>query len=371
MQELGPRELLEDVHRKGLCVGCGACVDLCPYFKSYKGRIAMLFPCHRTSGRCYAYCPKTEVDLDLLARRLWDTSYDGEPMGHFVKIMTTRAGEKGPKGSFQAGGTVSSLISFALEEGVLDSAVLTGREGMVPVPRLVTRSEAVAGCASSKYTAAPTLSALHRAVREGYSRIGVVATPCQTTAIAKMRIHSARGEDLSSRVGLVVGLFCTWALDTRGLVKLLSERVDAAAVGKMDIPPPPAEMMVIETGKGDLEIGLGDIRPLVPEGCRFCPDMTAEWADVSVGVLEEDPRRNTLVIRTKRGMEIVERALKSGWLSGRDISEGARSHLALAAANKRKRALQRAREQGTLNTTGDARSCLRLNAGTVNRILAE
>ena len=51
MQELGPRELMQDVHQRNLCVGCGACVDLCPYFKSHRGRIAMLFPCARTAGR--------------------------------------------------------------------------------------------------------------------------------------------------------------------------------------------------------------------------------------------------------------------------------------------------------------------------------
>ena len=34
MQVYGPCELIEDVLKKELCVGCGACVDLCPYFKN-------------------------------------------------------------------------------------------------------------------------------------------------------------------------------------------------------------------------------------------------------------------------------------------------------------------------------------------------
>ncbi len=362
---------MQDVHQRNLCVGCGACVDLCPYFKSHRGKIAMLFPCNRAAGRCYAYCPKTEVDLDLLARRFWGRPYDGDPLGHSLKIMTTWAGEKAPRGPFQAGGTVSSLIGFALEEGLVDAAVLTGRQGLIPAPRLATRPEEVAACASSKYTAAPTLSAFHRAVREGRSKLAVVGTPCQATSLAKMRVYPVE-DQRPPDPALIVGLFCTWAVDTRGLIDLLSERLGTDSIRKMDIPPPPAEKMVVETGRERVEIPLGEVRPLVPEGCRFCPDMTAEWADLSVGVLEEDPHRNTLVIRTERGMELVEKALKRGWLSAWPVSQEAMSHLAFAAANKRKRALQRAREQGLLNSDcKNSRGCLRLDAATVNRILQD
>ena len=42
---------------------------------------------------------------------------------------------------------------FFIEQGILDAAVLTDREGLIPVPRLVTRSEEVAACASSSWQA--------------------------------------------------------------------------------------------------------------------------------------------------------------------------------------------------------------------------
>jgi coenzyme F420 hydrogenase subunit beta len=80
MQALGPKELLEDVIQKNLCVGCGACIDLCPYFKTHIGRTTMLFPCDLPTGRCYAFCPKAEVDLDALARQCWGKPYDADPI---------------------------------------------------------------------------------------------------------------------------------------------------------------------------------------------------------------------------------------------------------------------------------------------------
>ena len=69
-QVYGSVELLEDVHKRDLCIGCGACVDLCPYFKNYRGKTSQLFPCSLEQGRCFAYCPKVEVDLNKLSQNM-------------------------------------------------------------------------------------------------------------------------------------------------------------------------------------------------------------------------------------------------------------------------------------------------------------
>jgi coenzyme F420 hydrogenase subunit beta len=372
MQTYGPRELMIDVYGRDLCVGCGACVDLCPYFKTYKGKTVQLFPCDLPAGQCYAYCPKAEVDLDILAHEYWEGPYEGNALGHTLEIMTARAGERAPRGAFQAGGTVSSLIAFALQAGLIEAAVLTDQEGLIPVPRMITRAEDVVTCASSKYTAAPTLSALNRALRHGYRRLGVVATPCQATALAQMRTNPFDREDFRDPVGLVVGLFCTWAVDTQGLISLLSKQLTPRGIRKMDIPPPPAEILVVETEKGRVEIPLGDIRPLVPQGCLICPDMTAEWADVSVGVLEGEPHWNTLIVRTQRGKKFVREAEAEGWLRTGKMPDENRDHLSFAAAGKKSRALRRALEEGLVNTPeGNGRSSLRINTEALKRMTGE
>jgi coenzyme F420 hydrogenase subunit beta len=309
------------------------------------------------------------VDLDILADEYWGGPYEGNALGHALEIVTARAGDMAPKGAFQAGGTVSSLISFALRTGLIEAAVLTDQEGLIPFPRIINRAEDVVTCASSKYTVAPTLSALNRALRNGYSRLGVVATPCQATALAQIRINPLDREDFRDPVGLLVGLFCTWAVDTRGLISLLSKRLDPRGILKMDIPPPPAEIMVIETEEGRLEIPLGDVRPLIPKGCLICPDMTAEWADVSVGVLEGEPHWNTLIVRTQRGKDLVREAEADGWLVTGKIPDENRDHLSFAAAGKKSRALRRALEQGLVNTPErNGRSSLRINAEALQRI---
>lgn len=371
MKIFGANQLVEDVHDRGLCIGCGACVNLCPYFKNYRGKTAMLFPCTLSSGRCYASCPKAELDLDELSAIYFQKPYDGSPLGSHREVFIARAGSAAAKGEYQAGGTVSALMAFALKKGLIDAAVLTGREGMVPVPRLVTDPEEVKGCATSKYMAAPTLAGLNQGVREGFRRMGVVATPCQVMSVAKMRSNQLNKEDFEDPVALVVGLFCTWALDARALTDFLSQKLDVAKIRKMDVPPPPSEVFIVETEDGKLEIPLDEIRALVPDACQVCPDMTSEWADVSVGVLEGAPDWNTLIVRTEKGEQLVRDASEAGYLTLDKIAAENLDHLCFAASNKKKRALTRARDEGLLNSSEEGkRAVLRVPEETVSKIIS-
>jgi len=368
----GQEELQREVLNRNLCTGCGACIDLCPYFKSYKGRTAILFPCTLTQGRCFAYCPKLEVDLDDLSRKFFGRPYNGDPLGSYQTIMISRAGKKIERAGFQAGGSVSALIYFSLKKGYLDGAVLTDREGFLPVPRFVANPEDVFTCVSSKYCAAPTLSALNQGVRDGFKQIGIVATPCQVLAAALMRSNPLEDEGFSDPTSLVIGLFCTWALDFRGFEEFISKRLDITRIAKIDIPPPPADKMEIYIREGEtMEIPLDEVRELVPEGCSYCIDMTAEFSDISIGVLEGSPDMNTLIVKTARGQRIVDEARKEGYLIVSDIPKENLEHLQWAAGNKKRRALTKAKQEKLVNTLEKNKAaCLRLDTATLERITA-
>jgi coenzyme F420 hydrogenase subunit beta len=370
MNVFGPEALLKDVLEKNLCVGCGACVDLCPYFKNYRGKTAMLFPCDMPRGRCHAYCPKTEVDFDALSHRMWGKPYAGEPLGFYRRAIAAKAGKRAPRGPFQAGGAVSAIMAFALTADMIDAAVLTDRKGLVPFADLATRPDEVLRFAASKYTAAPTIAALNRGIAKGFTRMGVVGTPCQITAVTQLRSNPLELPDFKDPVNLTVGLFCNWSLDTRKLIALLSDRVDPGKILKMDIPPPPADILKIETEDGRIEIPLDDVRAMIPEGCRICPDMTSEWADISVGNLEGEPGWNTVLIRTEKGETLIENAVTQEWLVAKEMPKENLEHLILAAGTKKKRALSTARAAGLLNNPEDgACSAIRIGADVVKKII--
>ncbi|MBW2367753.1 MAG: Coenzyme F420 hydrogenase/dehydrogenase, beta subunit C-terminal domain, partial [Deltaproteobacteria bacterium] len=309
MQIYGSNELVSKVQKQGLCIGCGACVELCPYFKNHKGQTAMVFPCTLPQGLCFAHCPKIEVDFDELSQRVWGKPYDGSPMGNYLKVQASQAGEKMGQGNYQGGGTVSALLIFAMQEGIIDAAVLTDHEKLNPIARLATTVEEIQQCAGSKFMASPTLSALNIGVRKGYRRLGVVGTPCQMLAVAQLRQNPLEKQDFVDPVALSIGVFCNWALDTRQLMALLKQKLDIGTIRAMDIPPPPANIMILSTDEGRVEVPLSEVKELIPHTCFICLDMTAEFSDISVGMFEGRPGWNTLIVRSRRGADMVDRAV--------------------------------------------------------------
>lgn len=368
-QIFGSKELMEDVHFRELCIGCGACVELCPYFRNYRGKTAQLFPCTLPQGRCFAYCPKVEVDLDALYRRMWNVPYEGSSLGPCRTVLAAKAGPAMPAGSFQGGGTVSALMAHALKIGDVDAAALTDREALSPQARLITHWEEVARYAGSKFMAAPTLSVLNQAVRQGYQKIGVVGTPCQMLAVAQMRSNPLNKPEHHVPVALAVGLFCNWSLDTRQLTGLLAERTGIAAIRGMDIPPPPADVMLLETDEGRVEVPLSDIKPLIPHTCFICLDMTSELADVSVGMHEGRAGWNTLIIRSERGARLVDEAVREGFLETEPMPDEAVRHLSSAAVAKKERSLRILIQRGLINTDEGQHAAVRIPQAVVEKIL--
>ena len=366
---LGASELLEDVHKRELCIGCGACVDICPYFKNYKGKTSQLFPCTLEQGRCYGFCPKAEVDLDALSQDVRGVPYDGSPLGEYQEVLAARAGVRIKTGGFQSGGTVTAMITFALKTGLIDAAALTDRQDLTPLPRIVTDWQDVARCASSKFMAAPTLSSVNLALRQGYQSIGVVGTPCQMVAAAQMKSNPLGKEAHQVPISLTVGLFCNWSLDTRQLIDLLSEKLDISGIVGMDIPPPPANVLVLDSENGRVEISLSEVKPLIPHTCFICPDMTSELADVSVGMFEGRPGWNTLILRSAKGAELVEHARTEGFLETEDFPPNNLKHLSRAASDKKERSMRTLIRRELINNKGEDRAAVRIPQEVVDKIL--
>jgi coenzyme F420 hydrogenase subunit beta len=206
-------------------------------------------------------------------------------------------------------------------------------------------------------------------MRAGYNRLGVVGTPCQMTAVAQMRSNPLEREEHEVPVSLSVGLFCNWSVDTRQLINLLAQRLKISEIRGMDIPPSPAGIMALETDNGRVEVSLSEIKPLIPHTCYICPDMTAEFADLSAGMFEGRPGWNTLIVRSEAGDEIVQQAGKEGFIETEDFPEENLKHLSKAAAEKKERSLRTLIRRGLINNPGDERAAVRIPQEVVDKIL--
>jgi coenzyme F420 hydrogenase subunit beta len=105
----------------------------------------------------------------------------------------------------------------------------------------------------------------------------------------------------------------------------------------MDIPAG-KNVLNIYTNKGMQAVPFDDVQPCIREACNYCLDSTAEYADVSVGSArfsndwEEMRRWNQLIVRTQKGRELVELAVKRGVLKIREAPAESLQELKKAAA---------------------------------------
>jgi len=365
----GPQELQREVADRKLCARCGACLGMCPYRATHECRIVVLDECNLSQGRCYAFCPRASVDLDELSQKLFGVPHAGDELGVFQQIVMARAGSDATRTRAQHGGTVSALMSFALREGWIDSAVLTSSDERLQPGGTVVRDEAgVLACAGSNFVASPTLKAFNEEAATQAQRIGVVATPCQALALAKMRASPLENADRMEKLKLVVGVFCTWALRYRDFVEFLEERTPLADITKVEIPPPPAEVFSVCTGSSCVGVPLDEVRSFVRDSCRLCIDLTAELADVSVGAAEGVDGWNTLIVRSEAGKELVAAAVAGGAIETAALPDGKLEHLMEAALLKKRRALQ-----NIIDRTGSAEDLLylKMSEEALERLLGQ
>jgi len=361
----GLDRLQKQVLSQGLCSFCGACTGMCPYLVPFKGRVAVMDSCPVTESRCCQFCPQIGVDLDLVARTLFGVSYSAEPIGEVREVIIARSRETEVRERAQYGGTASTLIRVALQSGVISTAVLAKLVEGVPQGVTVSSAKEVLDCRGSSYLVCPVLEAFHRWQPEDNDRVGIVGTPCQTLAVAHMRTCSLSAQSNISRANLVIGLFCTWAL-SHSFRKVLAKWAPLSAIRKTDIPPPPASVLRAYTADRCLSIPLDDVKPFIPPACALCWDMTAEMTDVSVGAAEGLEGWNTVIIRTKKGQELVRTSVSEGLLETEELPKANLDHLMESARLKKRRALQnRVRKSGK---RGDL-LYLKVKHDTVERIL--
>ncbi len=334
------------VIRPGLCTGCGACQGLCPYWGSANGRTVCFFDCERLDGRCQQFCPRMPTDLDALRRRFFDPDTILPELGPFRGLYLTRAADPAVRGRAQHGGTMTALTELALREGLIDAAVLTRSQGgLNPEGVLAVTPEEVRACSGSSFQVPPTLAVLNRALQENrYHSIGVVGTPCKTLAVYKMMAKPlAENDNHVDNIGLVMGLFCGWGLDWDGLNDLAARHTkDPARIAHMDIPPSKYHSLDLSEDGKTTSVNLDEVTPLVRSGCWYCTDMTAEFADLSVGGARSadgwdvDKGWNQVIVRSEKGQRLLDLAREKGVLEFKETPAGGLDKLKGASMGKKR-----------------------------------
>ena len=357
-QKILKKEVLEE----GLCTGCGACVGLCPYQVIYHDRTVQLHNCDLEDGKCYAFCPRTATDLAALRALLFEQDDLTPEIGAVKSYYFSQAVDPELRKIAQHGATVTALLELALAEGLIDSAIVSSRnQEFMQNGAIINDRGALRKNAGSKFTVSSTIAAFNQLVTEDKGNIGVVATPCQALALAKMKLVK---EDTAKidQLKLVVGLYCGWTLSAEKYTKLLLQKdIDLESLTGMDVPAG-KNVLELYTNNGAKSVPFDEVQDCIREACHYCLDSTAEYADVSVGSArftgnwEEVRQWNQLIVRTENGRELVELAVKRGVLEVLESPAESLKELKNAAAKKKKETLK-----NIIRKSGSAKNLLYLD----------
>lgn len=318
-------KLRRDIIKPGICTLCGACVASCEALALIGDRPSLVGKC-TACGVCYNQCPRTITTPEKL-------------IGPCDEVLTATSLVPRIKG--QNGGVVTSLLLYALDEGLIDCAVVTTCEEerpWHPKPVIVQSEEELLASAGSVYFHSSTISCLMNALKLGHRSIGFVGTSCNIDAVHKMQTSPYGLLHLFMRANILkLGLFCMDTFNYEGFKNFFESRgVKLKDVEEIRIYKGKMYLRLTDERKIDLKLSeldpyrdsqnrlcvpLGDLNPYRNSSCTMCTDLTSENADISFGGVGSDEGWTTVILRTGVGREVFQDAVDRGYIKAEPIKK--------------------------------------------------
>lgn len=331
----------------GLCTGCGTCVGICP------NNAVKLNIVHGTylpqvedanctnCGYCIKSCPGHQVDFTELNHRIFGNQCDASLLGNYLECYIGHSNDEYTRYNSSSGGMISELLIFALEEGIINGALVVRMKNdrpLEPEPFIARSKEQILSASKSKYCPVPANIALKHIIRQN-GKFAVVGLPCHIHGIRKAETLDRR---LREKIVLHLGLFCSHTVSFIGTEVLLHKfGINEQLVEKIDYRGNgwPGSLSITLINKQVFKPKERDFRkaywnPLfgsfffTPFRCMSCVDMTNELADLSFGdawikkILEMDRVGMSIVIsRSEAGEKLLKEAKRKGKITLKKISD--------------------------------------------------
>jgi coenzyme F420 hydrogenase subunit beta len=322
----------------GLCTGCAACVVVCPYdVLGYDDSGGRYKPFHVAEAGGLDDCTHGEKGCTLCTRacprfREWETEVDSflfgrerledEVFGISQEVVLARATDPAINEAGQDGGLVSAILIWALENDLLDAALVSYLEGdgttWKAVPGVARTRDEVLAAAGSRYTYSANTLAYGAAIEAGAERIALVGMSCQASAPPVMAAR--RAGKVARRFALTIGLLCSKTFDDAIFTELFEERyaLRREDIVKMNIK---GVFQIWTRDGGYHEIPLKEAHAWTRDGCKMCPDFASEHADISTGGIGSFGDWTIAVVRTDRGREVMGKLTDAGVIEVRPSTD--------------------------------------------------
>jgi coenzyme F420 hydrogenase subunit beta len=302
----------------GECTVCGACITACPdsHIKLIDNKPKRLkrtmdcVGCHTCYDACYMLRHDLMKDIEgsIVGRGR------KESIGLYRRIIAARTKYTEIERTCQNGGVVTTLLLYALDSGLIDGALVVGRDAWAPVACVAKTRNEIIRAAGTKYGVVPVLKELRAAVVDrGLSKICVVGSPCH---IQSIRYLKHKGLPLASSVKLTIGLFCRENYEYTCIVeKIRAKGVDISQVGKLDV----SDTFNIYVTGSKLSFPITETKSCVPRHCLICQDFAAELGDIAIGSGGSAEGWSTVIIRTQEGDKVFAGMAEKGLVETKEI----------------------------------------------------
>ncbi|MHA1699421.1 MAG: Coenzyme F420 hydrogenase/dehydrogenase, beta subunit C-terminal domain [Promethearchaeota archaeon] len=322
-------DLIKEVHEKGICGECGGCVSFCSAHEleaiemppeggppRYKNKDACMH-----DGICYLICPQ----IHALDSELNDRYKYKPPIGNWIKVASSRASSETIRQNATDGGTVTAILTSLLDKNLIDGAIVS--RAVAPfkrVPFLATTKEDLLAAAGTHFdisggvvtlekynTFISTVSSLRKYMDSDLVNIAVVGTPCQIHSIRKMQLLNILPAHV---VKYTIGLFCNWNFSFDKMKRQELEDKFSFSFDDVDKMNIRDGLSLHMKNNETIELSFDDVKHVARPACFACPDFSNVYADLSFGGLGSKQGFTSSIIRTEKGKEIYQLALKDKYI---------------------------------------------------------
>ena len=144
----------------------------------------------------------------------------------------------------------------------------------------------------------------------------MVGTPCQILAATKMNNYMEE----EFPVDIKIGLFCMENFSYSYMKEMLKDySVEMKDIVECRIEK--GHIWFILTEDRTVKIPLEKTKKCIRKNCQVCMDFTSEQSDISVGSVGSPEGYSTVIIRTEKGLEIIEAAEAANYIKTQSIGE--------------------------------------------------